>query len=195
MSDDYSDLPEDTGRAWTERDRRRVILAALGSIVLLGVLWFESGRDGDDRPERGPVEGWPTSALARDDVPPDLLETYEQAATTCPGLPWPVIAAIGKAESDHGRATEDATTGAQGPMQFLPSTWLDYQADGDGDGDADVYDPDDAIFGVARLLCANGGESPDTLRTAIYTYNRSDTYVDRVLQIARSYTDGRIDAD
>ena len=194
--DDYSDLPLEGGRVWTERDRRRIWLAAAGTVVLLGLVWFEAFRGGDEGPSSaGPVADWPESTQARDDVPRDLLGVYEQAATTCPGLPWPVIAAIGKAESDHGRAPSTTSpAGAEGPMQFLPATWADYQADGDGDGDADIEDPEDAIYGAARLLCANGGESPAGLRRAIFAYNRSDSYVDRVLEIARGYTDAELQA-
>lgn len=197
MSDDYSDLPDESGPSWTSGDRRRVALAAIASVALLGLIWFEASRGGGsaEPAEQGPVAAWPASEEAQDDIPHDLLLTYEEAATTCPGLPWPVIAAIGKAETDHGRETETSTVGAEGPMQFLPATWIEYQADGDGDGVADVFDPEDAIYGAARLLCANGGESPDGLREAIYTYNRSDSYVDRVLEVARSYTDAEVEAD
>ncbi|MCP5028813.1 MAG: peptidoglycan DD-metalloendopeptidase family protein [Actinomycetia bacterium] len=37
------------------------------------------------------------------DIPPLLLPVYVQAAEACPGLPWTVIAGIGKVESNHGR--------------------------------------------------------------------------------------------
>jgi membrane-bound lytic murein transglycosylase B len=104
------------------------------------------------------------------------------------------VAAIGKAETDHNRSPGTSGSGAVGPMQFLPETWEMFQADGDGDGDADVEDEEDAIAGAVRLLCASGGEDPDTLQAAIFAYNRSDGYVDDVLEIARSYTTGTIDA-
>lgn len=37
------------------------------------------------------------------DIPPMLLPIYIEAASNCPGLPWTVIAGIGKVESNHGR--------------------------------------------------------------------------------------------
>ncbi len=40
---------------------------------------------------------------ALDDIPPLLLGLYAAQATTCRGLPWQVVAGIGKVESDHGR--------------------------------------------------------------------------------------------
>jgi len=43
------------------------------------------------------------SAEALADIPGPLLIAYQSAASTCPGLAWPVLAAIGKVETDHGR--------------------------------------------------------------------------------------------
>jgi murein DD-endopeptidase MepM/ murein hydrolase activator NlpD len=74
-----------------------------------------------------------------------------------------------------------------GPMQFLAGTWSAYGVDGDGDGRADVYDSTDAIWGAARYLCANGAGNMDTLRSALWAYNHSDSYVDQVLRAAASY--------
>lgn len=46
----------------------------------------------------------PPSAEARNDIPPRLLDLYQQAVLDrCPTLPWSVLAGIGKVESDHGR--------------------------------------------------------------------------------------------
>jgi membrane-bound lytic murein transglycosylase B len=66
-------------------------------------------------------------------------------------------------------------------MQFLPDTWMAYGVDGDRDGRADVWDLDDALAGAAHLLCANGVADPATRPSAIWNYNHSWSYVDRVL--------------
>ncbi len=192
MSDamDGADSPD---RAWTAVDRRRALLAGLASLGLLAVLWIEGSRDGGTADD-APVGDWPTSATAEDDVPPDLLRTYQEASVNCPGLPWPVVAAIGRAETNHNREPGTSTAGAEGPMQFLPATWEMFQADGDGDGVADIDDEEDAIHGAVRLLCAGGGEDPATLQAAIFSYDRSEEYVADVLEIARSYTTGEIAA-
>lgn len=43
------------------------------------------------------------STEAIEDVPPQLLDLYATHAGACAGLPWQVIAGIGKVESNHGR--------------------------------------------------------------------------------------------
>ena len=45
------------------------------------------------------------SVTATDDIPAAMLTLYQEAATTCPGLPWTVLAAIGTVESDNGQST------------------------------------------------------------------------------------------
>ena len=56
-----------------------------------------------------------------------------------------------------------------------------------GDGVKDVYDPDDAVFGAARYLCASGGGRTETLRAALWAYNHADWYVEMVLELAARY--------
>jgi hypothetical protein len=111
-----------------------------------------------------------------------------EAAATCPGLPSEVLVAIASVESSLGLQTWASSAGALGPMQFLPSTWRAYGADGDGDGSIDVMNSVDAVHGAARLLCANGGGDPERLASALWNYNHSDEYVRRVLTLAGSVT-------
>jgi hypothetical protein len=116
------------------------------------------------------------------------LDLYKQAARTCPGLSWTVLAAIGQVESDHGRNNGPSTAGALGPMQFLPSTWRAYGVDGDNDGKADIMNPYDAIPGAARYLCANGGgRGGQSLYNAVFRYNHAHWYVQKVLALAQAY--------
>jgi cell wall-associated NlpC family hydrolase len=44
------------------------------------------------------------SAAAFEDIPAEYLQLYQAAAAAYPGLPAPLLAAVGKTESDHGRA-------------------------------------------------------------------------------------------
>jgi hypothetical protein len=111
-------------------------------------------------------------------IPPFLLPIY-QAAGTAYGIPWQVLAAINEVETDYGRDLSVSSAGAEGWMQFLPSSWATYGVDANGDGYEDPYNPADAIFAAARYLAAAGGTA--NIRAAIYSYNHSQTYVDSVM--------------
>jgi hypothetical protein len=120
--------------------------------------------------------------------PRTYRELYQAAATTCPGLSWTVLAAIGQIESDHGKNIGPSSAGALGPMQFLPSTWAKWGRDADGDGKADILDPFDAVYSAAAYLCAyDPGAGLTNLRAAVFAYNHADWYVDEVLALAVRY--------
>jgi hypothetical protein len=120
--------------------------------------------------------------------PNSYLELYRQAADTCAGLSWTVLAAIGQIESGHGRNVGPSSAGALGPMQFMPATWRTYGVDGDHDGKADIMNPFDAVPAAARYLCANGaGRGGSALSNAIWHYNHSQSYVDSVLSLSHAY--------
>ncbi len=125
-------------------------------------------------------------------VPPDW-EALDQraAAAACPGLPWAVLAAIGRVESDSGRAVAPGVwsganaAGAEGPMQFEPGTFAAYGIAGPGGAvPPSPYDPVDAVYTAARLLCADGGSTRAGLQGAIFDYDHSTTYVETVLVLA-----------
>ncbi|MGH9091929.1 MAG: NlpC/P60 family protein, partial [Acidimicrobiales bacterium] len=115
------------------------------------------------------------------------------AAATCPGLPWGVLAAIGREESDSGQSTLPGVhsgangAGAEGPMQFEPATFAAYATVGPGGATpASPYDPTDAVYTAATMLCANGGGSDATLATAVWDYDHLASYVETVLVLAHS---------
>jgi cell wall-associated NlpC family hydrolase len=131
------------------------------------------------------------SATALDDIPANYLAVYEQAAATCPGLPWTVLAGIGRAESDHGQATDQVSpAGALGPMQFLPATFAayDHPVPPGGANPPSPWNPTDAIYAAARMLCDDGAKGGKDTRAAIFSYNHATSYVDEVLKYAQDYT-------
>ncbi|MGH3440805.1 MAG: lytic transglycosylase domain-containing protein [Nitriliruptorales bacterium] len=186
--------------------RSRFFMLAGASFALLGLILIGGLVGGRLAPTSEP------SPTALADIPADYLFAYQRAASRY-GIDWAILAAIGKAECDHGRTQLPGcnppgtvnVAGATGPMQFLGSTWRlgtppltvpvtgrptattaeGYAADGDGDGIADVWNPADAIAGAARLLRANG--APRNYERAIFAYNHADWYVREVLETADSY--------
>ena len=108
--------------------------------------------------------------------PPGALLGYYQEAEQRFGVDWTLLAAVNFVESKFGRSRSTSTAGAQGPMQFIPSTWEAYGMGGD------VDDPHDAILGAANYLHASGAPGDD--RAALFAYNHSDNYVEAVLRYA-----------
>ena len=122
--------------------------------------------------EAGPAGGTGPSPTALANIPANYLTLYQAAAATCPGLAWTVLAGIGKIESDHGRSTLPGvhtganSGGAQGVMQFLPSTWASVLArhpiPPGGSNPPSPYNPHDAIYTAAAYLCDRA--SPSSIR-------------------------------
>lgn len=108
--------------------------------------------------------------------PADELLAFYHKAQDATGVDWAVLAAINLIETGFGRIVGTSTAGAQGPMQFMPSTFAAY-----GEG-GDIRSPHDSIMAAGRHLAANGfGDDP---RRALYRYNNSDRYVDAVSDYA-----------
>jgi hypothetical protein len=104
----------------------------------------------------------------------DLVRYYHDAEAEF-GVPWSYLAAIHLVETRMGRIRGTSTAGAQGPMQFLPSTWAAY-------GDGDINSDRDSIRAAARYLKANG--APASMANALFRYNHSDRYVRAVTAYA-----------
>jgi murein DD-endopeptidase MepM/ murein hydrolase activator NlpD len=98
------------------------------------------------------------------------------------GVPWDVLAAINKIESNFGQNMGPSSAGALGWMQFMPETWLRWGMDGDGDGLADPWNPEDGVYAAARYLAAAGAH--EDISRAIFAYNHAQWYVDDVLRLA-----------
>jgi membrane-bound lytic murein transglycosylase B len=115
-------------------------------------------------------------------IPLFLLPIYQAAAIQY-GVPWQILAAINEVETDYGSDLSVSSAGAEGWMQFEPSTWLQYGVDALDAGYADPYNPVDAIFAAARYLHA--ADASKNLHTAILAYNHSEAYAESVLLRAK----------
>jgi Transglycosylase SLT domain len=178
--------------------RRSVILACL---FVLGVTAYGVAQDlglleppARAAPAPKPAAGQPRpSRAAVADIPAGYLRLYRSAGARN-RIPWSMLAAIGKVESDHGRARLPGVrsgsnwAGACGPMQIgcVPGSkagnaWARY-------GHGNVYDPAAAIPAAARYLVDHGARH--NLDRALFAYNHSRSYVVRVKQLARRYAPG-----
>ncbi|MDP3893034.1 lytic transglycosylase domain-containing protein [Nocardioides sp.] len=110
--------------------------------------------------------------------PPAELRAHYRRAQRRTGVDWTYLAAIHLVETRMGRIRGTSTAGAQGPMQFLPTTWDLY-----GEG-GDINDPGDAILAAGRLLRAHG--APGDMDRALWHYNPSERYVGAVREYART---------
>jgi membrane-bound lytic murein transglycosylase B len=175
--------------------RRSIILACL---FVLAVTAYGVAEDlglieppAQAAPARRPAARQPSpSRAAVADIPAGYLRLYRSAGAHY-RVPWPVLAAIGKVESDHGRARLPGVrsgsnwAGACGPMQLgcLPGSkagnaWARY-------GHGSPHDPAAAIPAAARYLVDHGARR--NLDRALFAYNHSRSYVARVKAIARRY--------
>jgi membrane-bound lytic murein transglycosylase B len=178
--------------------RRSVILACLFVLAVtaygvaqdLGMLDPPAQAAPAPQPAAGQL-GPSRAAVA--DIPASYLRLY-RATGTHYRVPWPVLAAIGKVESDHGRARLPGVrsgsnwAGACGPMQLgcVPGSkagnaWARY-------GHGRPHDPAQAIPAAARYLVDHGARR--NLDRALFAYNHSGAYVAKVKQLARRYTRG-----
>jgi Transglycosylase SLT domain len=105
-------------------------------------------------------------------IPADELMGYYHAAEAESGVGWNYLAAINLVETRFGSINGVSTAGAQGPMQFLPSTFATYGQGGD------INWPRDSIMAAGRMLAANGFANDRD--HAIYGYNHAHQYVQAV---------------
>lgn len=138
------------------------------------------------------------------------------------GLRWHLLAGIGRIESAHadngrtdaagtavspilGPALDGTLPGneiipasgggyvrALGPMQFLPSTWSAYAADGNGDGVSDPQNVFDSTLAAGKYLCSGGTNLADAQQElrAVLRYNNSASYAADVLSWSAAYRSG-----
>lgn len=172
------------------------VIAILGAVMHTATATAACSGDGSPADSAAPSSQPTDSPAAQNSIPANYLTLYKKAGQQY-GVPWNVLAGIGKEESDHGRSTSPGvhsgqnSAGAKGPMQFLQATWNGFGIDGDDNGTKDVYSPADAIFGAANYLKHNHADrGGKPLYNAIFLYNHADWYVQDVLRYAKQYAKG-----
>jgi len=83
-------------------------------------------------------------------IPTNYVALIQKAGTVSPEFPAPVIAA--QLQQESGFSDPTSSTGAQGPAQFEPATWVTW-----GNG-GNVHDPVAAIDAQARFDAALAGQ-------------------------------------
>jgi membrane-bound lytic murein transglycosylase B len=111
-------------------------------------------------------------------APAEQLLRFYKRGERAYGIGWEYLAAINLVETAMGRIRGTSVAGAQGPMQFLPTTWAKW-------GRGDIEDPADSILAAARYLAHDGGARPGRLDDALFRYNNSTRYVRGVTLLAQ----------
>jgi len=162
------------------------VAALAGSIGLGGFVALLGSAT--DASSAGPVASGAPSAPA---VPTNWAVLEQGAALTCPGLPWGVLAAIGRVVSDSGRAAPSvsasggAVPGGEGPLSFSPAAFASAATLGPGGAEPpSPLDTTDALYSLATFLCRAGGASAGGLSTAIYSFLADEHQVDDVEVLA-----------
>ena len=113
-------------------------LVGATALIVGGPLFVVTAAMGDAQPE--------PSQAAAEDIPPRMMELYRAAVwERCPTLPWSVLAAVGKIESNHGQLGGAALL----PDGRVEPPIVGRVLDGTGgtreilDTDGDRYDGDD----------------------------------------------------
>ncbi|MEI6040203.1 MAG: lytic transglycosylase domain-containing protein [Candidatus Berkelbacteria bacterium] len=115
--------------------------------------------------------------------PTEFRPIYYAAAVKF-GIPWQLIEAVHQVETGKSGSTDKRSyAGATGPMQFMPGTWRAYGVDGDLDGTADITNVTDAIYTAAHYLAKSGADE-GRYKDALFNYNHSQAYVNKVINIA-----------
>lgn len=130
-----------------------------------------------------PLRGADSIRAQKAGVPTRLLPVY-QAAGHRYGVPWTVLAAIHREETNFSTRCPISSSGAVGPMQFMPGTFAQYGVTAPGRrGPPDIGNVYDAIYSAAHMLQADGYDRNPTM--ALYLYNHSMAYVRTVQSVAQ----------
>lgn len=160
-----------------------LLLILFCSPIILGLLALMSATGGMTSSSTVVVQPSPT-ANGSIPVPKALIPVYEAAGRKY-NVTWTVLAAIHYVETSFSMGNSPTSSkGAEGPMQFEPSTFAEYGVTAPGQsGPPKIQNVYDAIYTAAHYLSSNGfAKNPDE---AVFQYNHAGWYVDEVMSDAR----------
>lgn len=162
----------------------RAMRAYTGAVICIlteqpecGLGWNTLAGIGHVESEHGTIDG---SRITPEGIAEPAIRGIPLDGTTTDRIP----------DTDNGALDGDTEWDrAVGPMQFIPSTWKQWGADGSGDGEVDPQHIDDAAYSAARYLCASGGDlrQPENWIAAVAAYNDTVEYNNRVAEAADHY--------
>jgi cell wall-associated NlpC family hydrolase len=203
---------------WTVIVMLPVLVVLLGCVMIVGlVVVIAGGRSADAAPQH--VPGIPDVMLAAykqaaervAEVRPDcrgmrwsvlagIAEEESQHAnghTIAPNgdITPPILGPVLDGSGTGGNLTpirnpDGSFARAEGPFQFLTTTWATIAQDGNNDGARNPQNAFDAALTAAVYLCGRGPRDLNDqvqLRAAVYSYNGSQVYVEKVLATIRDY--------
>lgn len=192
------ELAQQRTQARVAYEEARVLAQVVGvrfPLVALDAYWRAAAHMAAERPACR-LGWWALAGISRVE---GRHGTYGGSSLLASGQTTRAIIGIPLDGTNNTRAIPDTDGGALdgdpvwdravGPMQFIPTTWARFRADGDGSGQADPHNLYDATLAAARYLCrtSSGLDSDEGLRRAFFAYNNSLAYVERVLSFARGY--------
>ncbi|WP_308123144.1 bifunctional lytic transglycosylase/C40 family peptidase [Priestia aryabhattai] len=199
-----------------------VVISAMAMVSVFGILL-------SDQEDVAELDGTAVdfgdiqiSKVGEGQIPKEYIPIYKAAGEKY-NIPWTLIAAIHRVETNFGQDLNTSSVGAIGHTQFMVKTWVGWSfpggtrlgdasipketlmspaaiskyggfgVDGDGDGKADPYNVTDAMYSTANYLAANGGASGN-YQKAVFAYNHASWYVSRVMGFMKEYTSGSVEA-
>jgi cell wall-associated NlpC family hydrolase len=130
------------------------LAAAPAILTVVIILLLITGGAGANHAHADPTPHVPgNSTLNPTAVPPWARQALIDAATTCPELTAPLLAAQIETESNWNPDAYNTESHATGLAQFLPATWATWGQDANHDGHTDPRNPTDAIASQAAYLC------------------------------------------
>ncbi|WP_078390983.1 lytic transglycosylase domain-containing protein [Shouchella patagoniensis] len=183
-------------------------IALLGVMsVIIIVLLFEQ----NDRFRQGVYK----TMIAENQIPEEYVPIYQEASDEY-GIPWELLASVHRVETIFSTMDPLVSpVGALGHFQFMPRTWVGwtypgvddignideetditdtflieehqgYGTDAKGTGQADPFDLNDSAHAAARYLADHGATEGD-FEQALFSYNKSEDYVEEVLNYYQTY--------